>query len=90
MGSIPRRSPSGASARGRPTGEQDLVNKKPVPKKPANRTPPATVEQVLHFRRTYHLGPIHMVWYLARYHAITISDAGVYRILRRHSLSRLP
>ncbi len=90
MGSIPRRSPSGESARERPTGEQGLVNKKPVPKNPANRTPAAIVEQVLHFRRTYHLEPIRIVWYLARSHAITISDAGVYRILRRHGLSRLP
>jgi transposase len=71
-------------------GEQGLVNKKSAPKNPANRTPPAIVEQVLHLRRTYHLGPIRIVWYLARYHAITISDAGVYRILRRHGLSRLP
>ena len=35
-------------------------------------------------------GADRVVWYLARYHAITISDAGVYRILRRHGLSRLP
>ncbi|PTM51505.1 hypothetical protein C8P69_110173 [Phreatobacter oligotrophus] len=29
-------------------------------------------------------------WYLARYHTIKLSDAGVYRILKRHGLSRLP
>lgn len=40
--------------------------------------------------RTYHLGPIRIVWYLERYHGIKISDAGVYRILRRHGLNRLP
>lgn len=45
---------------------------------------------MLHLRKTYRLGPIRIVWYLARYHAITISDAGVYRILRRNGLSRLP
>ncbi len=39
-------------------GEQGLVNKKSVPKNPANRTPAAIVEQVLHLRQTYHLGPI--------------------------------
>ena len=53
---------------------------RPVPKNPANRTPPEIVEKVLHLRRTYHLGPIRIVWYLARYHDIKISDAGVYRI----------
>ena len=48
------------------------------------------MEKVLHLRRTYHLGPIRIVWYLERYHAIRISDAGVYRILRRHGIHRLP
>jgi hypothetical protein len=47
------------------------------------------VEKVLYLRKIYRLGPIRIVWYLARYHAITISDAGVYRILRRNGLSRL-
>jgi hypothetical protein len=41
--------------------------------------PPELVEKVLHLRRTYHLGPIRIVWYLARYHDIKISDAGVYQ-----------
>ena len=44
----------------------------------------------MHLRRNYHLGPIRIVWYLDRYHAIRISDAGVYRILRRHGINRLP
>ena len=48
------------------------------------------MEKVLHLRRTYHLGPIRIVWYLERYHGITISDASVYRICRRHGLNRLP
>jgi transposase InsO family protein len=48
------------------------------------------VEKVLYLRQTYHLGPIRIVWYLARYHAIGISNACVYRILRRHGLNRLP
>ena len=71
-------------------GEAGLVKRKPVPRNPANRTPPEIVEKVLHLRRTYHLGPIRIVWYLARYHDIKISDAGVYRILRRNGLNRLP
>ena len=48
------------------------------------------VEEVIHLRRTYHLGPIRIVWYLERYHGIRISHAGVYRILRRHGMTRLP
>ena len=47
-------------------GEDGLINKKPIPKNPINRTPTAIVEKVLHLRQTYHLGPIRIVWYLAR------------------------
>ena len=71
-------------------GEGGLINGKPIPKWHANRTPPAVEEKVLHLRRKYHLGPIRIVWYLERYHGIKISDAGVYRILRRHGLNKLP
>lgn len=71
-------------------GEAALINAKPIPKNPANQTPPEIVEKVLHLRQTYHLGPIRIVWYLARYHGIKISGAGAYRILRRHNLNRLP
>ena len=71
-------------------GDESLINKKPCPYNPRLRTPPEIVEKVLHLRRTYHLGPIRIVWYLERYHGITICDATVYRILRRHGLNRLP
>ena len=55
-----------------------------------NQTPAEVVEKVLYLRQKYHLGPIRIVWYMRRYHDIRISDAGVYRILRRNGLSRLP
>lgn len=71
-------------------GEAGLKNAKSIPKNPANQAPPEIVEKVLYLRRKYHLGPIRIVWYLARYHNIKISDAGVYRILRRNGLNRLP
>ena len=45
-------------------GEAGLVNRKPAPKNPANRTAPEIVEKVLLLRQTYHLGPIRIVWYL--------------------------
>jgi len=71
-------------------GEAGLINAKPIPKWHANRTPIEIEEKVLHLRRKYHLGPIRIVWYLARYHDIKLSDASVYRILRRNGLNRLP
>ena len=71
-------------------GEAGLINAPPIPKWHANRTPPEREEKVLYLRRKYHLGPMRIVWYLARYHNIKISDATVSRILRRHGLNRLP
>jgi transposase InsO family protein len=71
-------------------GESGLINAKPIPKKPANQTPPEIVDKVLLLRSKYHLGPIRIVWYLARYHDIKISEAGVSRILKRNGVSRLP
>jgi transposase InsO family protein len=71
-------------------GEAGLTNNRSVPHNHPNKTPAAVVEKVLHLRRKYHLGPIRIVWYLERYHRIRISDAGVYRILKRNSLNRLP
>ncbi len=37
---------------------------------------------LLHLRRTYHLGSARIVWYLARYHGITISDRQPTSIMR--------
>ena len=71
-------------------GESGLANKRSVPHNHHNKTPPAVAEKVPHLRRNYHLGPMRIVWYLERYHGIRISDAGVYRILCRNGLNRLP
>ena len=71
-------------------GDEGLVNKKPCPVNLKLRTAPEIVEKVLYLRRTYHLGPIRIVWYLERYHGMKISDAGVYRVLRRIGLNRRP
>jgi transposase len=71
-------------------GEAALVRDKPIPQIPKNRTPPVIVERVLHLRKTYHLGSMRIVWYLARCHDIKISGAGVSRILKPNGLNRLP
>lgn len=71
-------------------GEAGLINARPIPKTHPNQTPPEIVEKVLYLRSKYHLGSIRIVWYLARYHDIKISEAGVSRILRRNGVSRLP
>ena len=71
-------------------GEAGLVNKRPVARSPPRPTRPEVVEQVLHVRRTYHRGPQRIVWYWARYQGVSVSDATIYRMLRRHGLRRVP
>ncbi|MCP4318179.1 MAG: IS481 family transposase [Hyphomicrobiales bacterium] len=67
-----------------------LVNRSPISKWHANRTPIEIEEKVLHLRSKYHLGPMRIVWYLERYHGIKISDATVSRMLKRNGVNRLP
>lgn len=71
-------------------GDTGLAAARPVPHNHPNKLSPEVEEKILHLRSTYHLGPIRIVWYLERYHAIKVSDAGVYRTLKRHGLNRLP
>jgi transposase InsO family protein len=71
-------------------GEADLAAKRSVPHNHPDKMPSEVEEKILHLRRKYHLGPIRIVWYLERYHGIKVSDAGVYRTLKRHGMNRLP
>jgi len=48
------------------------------------------VEKILYLRKKYHLGPIRIMWYMARYHDLRVSDATISRVLKRHGVSRLP
>ncbi len=77
-------------ARYRESGDEGLTSRRCRPHNHPNKTPDEVVEQILHLRRTYHMGPIRVVWYLERYHDIKTSDATVYRVCKRHGLNRLP
>jgi transposase InsO family protein len=48
------------------------------------------VGKIIYLRQNYHFGPAKIAMYLKRYHDITISDSGVWRILQRLDLNRLP
>jgi transposase InsO family protein len=48
------------------------------------------VGKIIYLRQTYHFGPAKIAMYLARYHDIAISHSGVWRILKRLDLNRLP
>ena len=71
-------------------GESGLVNKPRVARNHPNQLSKEVVDRVLYLRKKYHLGPIRIVWYMALYHGIRISDASVYRTLCRHGVNRLP
>lgn len=44
---------------------------------------------IVYLRQHYHFGPQQVAMYLKRYHEITVSPPGVWRILHRLDLSRL-
>jgi transposase InsO family protein len=71
-------------------GEAGLVRKKPIAGSHPRALRPEAVERVLHLRRTYHLGPQRIAWYLERYHGIKTSCSTVYRTLIRNGMRRLP
>ena len=48
------------------------------------------VGKVIYLRQTYHFGPHKIAMYLKRYHDIELSPSGIWRILKRLDMSRLP
>jgi transposase len=60
------------------------------PKSSPNATHVEVVGKILHLRQHYHFGPEKIAMYLKRYHDLDISKSGVWRILKRLNISRLP
>ena len=77
-------------ARYRELGDEGLKSRRCCAHDHPNKTPDGVVDKILHLRRTYHMGPMRIVWYLERYLDIKTSDATVYRVCKRHGLNRLP
>ena len=71
-------------------GDEGLIRRRPNIERYPRQTSEDVVEKILHLRRTYHMGPQRIVWYLERYHEIKVSSSTVYRTCRRHGMSRLP
>src|SRR6267142_5296273 len=71
-------------------GVEGLTNKKPCHLNLKRRVAPRIEEKILHLRKTYHFGPIRIMWYLQRYHDIKVSTGGVYQVLKRNGMTRLP
>src|SRR2546421_514590 len=47
------------------------------------------VGKILHLRQHYHFGPSKIAMYLKRYHDVSVSPSGIWRILKRANLNRL-
>jgi transposase InsO family protein len=73
--------------------EEGLDGLKPRSRRPKT-SPRATstevVGKVIYLRTNYHFGPQKISLYLKRYHDIEISQSGVWRILKRLDMNRLP
>jgi transposase len=71
-------------------GFKGLKDRSSIPHHSPNATRPEVTEKILWLRRQYHFGPHKIAMYLKRYHDITISPSGVWRILNKVGMSRLP
>ena len=71
-------------------GLEGLKDRSSRPHRSPNITQAEVVEKIVWLRKHYHFGPAKIAMYLARYHDATISTSGVWRILKRLGLNRLP
>ena len=71
-------------------GEVGLRDRSSRPHHSPNETDTEVVGKIMYLRQNYHFGPHKIAMYLKRYHDITISPSGVWRILKRLGINRLP
>jgi transposase InsO family protein len=71
-------------------GLEGLKDRSSAPLHCPTVTQPEVVEKIIHLRQHYHFGPMKIAMYLKRYHDVAISTSGVWRILKRLNMNRLP
>lgn len=71
-------------------GPDGLKERSRAPVSHPNATSVEVVGKIIHLRQNYHFGPAKISMYLKRYHDVEISNSGVWRILKRLDLNRLP
>src|SRR3954453_10207950 len=71
-------------------GIEGLRTRYKAPKHSPNSTHVEAVRKIIYLRQNYHFGPKKIAMYLKRYHDVTISKSGVWRILKRLEMNRLP
>jgi len=74
----------------RDLGPEGLRDRSRRPHHSPRATKIEILAKLLYLRQTYHFGPDKIAMYLYRYHDIQISKSGVYRILKKLQLHRLP
>jgi transposase InsO family protein len=71
-------------------GVEALRDRSRRPHVSPNATKGEIVGKIVYLRQSYHFGPHKIAMYLKRYHDVVISPSGVWRILKRLDMSRLP
>jgi transposase len=71
-------------------GLAGLSNRSTRPHHCPHETPTEIVGKIIHLRQNYHFGPEKIAMYLNRYHDVTVSRSGVWRILKRLGMNQLP
>lgn len=71
-------------------GLEGLRDRSSRPHHSPNATNAEVVGKIMYLRQHYHFGPHKIAMYLKRYHDISISPSGVWRVLARLGLNRLP
>jgi len=72
------------------SGLEGLRDRSSRPHVSPNATKTEVIGKIIYLRQSYHFGPHKISMYLKRYHDIEISPSGVWRILKRLDMSRLP
>jgi transposase len=71
-------------------GLDGLRDRSHRPQVSPNATRTEVVGKIIYLRQHDHFGPARIAMYLKRYHEVQISSSGVWRILKRLELNRLP
>ena len=70
-------------------GFEGLKDRSSAPHPSPTATSAEVIEKILWLLQQYHFGPHKITMYLKRYHDLTVSPCGVWRILNKFGLSRL-
>ena len=71
-------------------GEKGLKDRSRRPVHSPRATRSEVIAKIVYLRQMYHSGPWKIKMYLQRYHDIQICSSGVWRILKRLQINRLP